>query len=134
MSWNEGTYGYASFGPEGWSSIKGFMRKGIEEGWSTSTLQSTLQSAGLGYRRQNLLEDYRKVEMTSRTRVGNLEAEESAISFFENKVEPYRQAYGLTLDQALSNYKKYRDKEYETLEEAEELEAIGEEYEWDTTP
>ncbi len=67
------------------------------EQWTTNALQTRLQREGLGYRRQNLIEDYHHAQVVSASKTP--EARERAEHFYDNVYLPFKEEHDLSAAQ-----------------------------------
>ncbi len=125
---------FQRFGYEGVGTVRMLFEQASREGWNTKTLQTKLSVRGLGYRRQDMLEDFRAYKAVSRAPDWKDSAQLNAFKKFYNQIEPYRKARGITLEKAYEEYNKWERGEYESAEEAELIEDYASDYDWETTP
>lgn len=90
---------------------------------SSSETIGYLQEEGLGYRRQNMLDDYRRAQAIENTRTP--EARINAEKWYEDVIEPTRTKYGLTGSEMSEIWNKLKTGE----EIPDEYEVIAEEIE-----
>jgi len=106
------------------------LKQGATEGWTTTKTTTALKEGGLSYRRIEMLTDIRRYASIARIREGELEKQNKVLDFFEQKIEPFRKAQGLTGEQAWHQRHDWETKRYKDLEEAEEMEEAGRDYGW----
>jgi hypothetical protein len=70
------------------------LNTGAREGWSTSRVQTMLQREGLGYRRENIVEDYRHAQVVGASLTP--ESAERAESFYQRIYVPFKEEHDLT--------------------------------------
>lgn len=114
--------------------VVSIFESAVSEGKSASAAIKQLQAEGLSYRRTNMLADYRRAQHVSRVKIGNVEGELKAHQYFDRVVEPFRKQEGLTYKQALDRIHKWEKGQYETTEQAIELEDYANRYGFSTTP
>jgi len=92
--------------------IKQIFRRGVEEGWGANRIQQELMREGLGYRRQEILYDYRLYRWTrsARSTEGQLRAMDAFDVF-----EELRKKHKLTYDKAIELWKLRQTPERVTL-------------------
>lgn len=86
-----------------------------------------LRSQGLGYRKTNLLYDYRKFQAVDLSKTP--EARTKAESWFEKVYEPFRKEQRLTAKQASAALRDIKERTTETLEIAKLAGRYAEMYE-----
>jgi hypothetical protein len=108
---------------------EGIFQRAVKTDMTTTALRTELQSAGLSYRWQDMLTDYRRAQSTMTART--YEGREKATNWFDKVLEPMRAEQGLTYRQALDTWQEMQrkvselevlsDKEMETWEIYESL-------------
>lgn len=115
--WGEEAIGKA------WEIIK----SGISEGMKSPGIIDQLRDAGLGYRRQDMLSDIRRMGAVAHIGVEAGVSADRAMKIYDAYIEPYRKASGLTAREAWQNYNVWKKREENAAIELDELEE-GAEY------
>lgn len=110
------------------------MSQAWAEGKSSGWAINQLKGLGLSYKRTNMLQDFRRAGSISRVAEGNTQGLLKAHKYFENIIEPFRKAEGLTMKQAFDKLHKWEKMQYDTEEQARELEEAGSKYNFEYTP
>ena len=103
------------------------LKWGAREGWTLNATQTRLQREGLGYRRQNMVEDFARAQVTGMSKTA--EAEARADAFYDNVYKPFREETGLTRSQMGTIMRAWRGEIEVPDELADEVEWWGAEVE-----
>lgn len=114
--------------------ILSIFKTSLHQGESASKAISRLKAGGYSYRRQDMLEDYRRAGAVQSVRAGNIPGEMRALEYFNSVVEPFRKSEGLTGTKAYEKIHVWERGEYLTLEEAEEAEEEASRYGFKDSP
>lgn len=101
---------------------------------SSTAAIKILKGEGISYRRQDMLEDFRRAGSLTRVGEGNIQGQMKALDYFNKVVEPYRAENKLTSKEAWKDIHDWQLRQYKTTEEAERLEGLNIEYHFDKTP
>lgn len=110
------------------------FQSAIKAGGSSSSAINVLKGEGISYRRINMLEDFRRAGAVSRVKEGNIEGQMKALDYFNKVVEPFRKEHSLSNKGAWDAVHKWQKAQYETLEEAQQLEDANIKYGFGDTP
>jgi putative transposon-encoded protein len=104
------------------------IKTAVEYKWSTREVQNVLRSEGLGYRRTNILDDYRKMKAINKVKFDDFIKQRKVLDYYENVVRPFAQSEKLKIEQAYKTIKKWEKKQYETIQEMYKIEHYASEY------
>lgn len=118
------------WGEEAVSKAWEIIKSGISEGLKSPGIIDQLRDAGLGYRRQDMLLDIRRMGAVAHIGVEAGISADRAMHFYDAYIEPYRRDRGLTAKQAWENYHTWRRREEAAEIELDELDEVASEYVW----
>jgi len=105
-----------------------------DAGKPAATAIKELKDQGISYRRQNMLDDYRRAGALTRVKEGNLQGIVKANKYYDTVFEPFRKANNLTAQKAWDQIHAWENGQYKTVEEAKRIEDQNIQYGFDTSP
>lgn len=107
--------------------VETIMRQGMTTLKGGQFVYEQLQRQGLGYKKQDVLSDFRRFQAVDRSLTP--ETREKAETWYDKVYEPFRKTNGYNTKQASDALKRIREGTISTVEQAKEARGYIEQYE-----
>ena len=106
----------------------------LKEGIGPSKVYNELREMGIGYRKTDMLNDYRRYGAMMRIKKRTPEKIKKVFDYYEQVYEPFRKANKLSTKEAWAHIHEWENKEVLTVEEARKHKEEAIKYGFGTSP